>query len=110
MSKSTIQSSKSLNNGVAVEEEHDRTPVSFLEPNTVRWMNKRRTKGARAADGKLIPSAAKPLVTPSQALYLRSIFKGLDYDNNGEMYDLSIHHIRIVTYLFLDRCQSLVLP
>ncbi len=62
------------------------TAISFLDPNAIRWMNKRRQKVQKAADGKIIASNAKPLVTPSQALYLRNIFKGLDYENQGEMY------------------------
>ena len=66
-------------------EDDENAAVSFLDPNTVRWMNKRRAKSKKTFDGKVVASDAKPLVTPSQALYLRSIFKGLDYDNQGEI-------------------------
>jgi len=67
------------------EEEDENAAVSFLEPNTVRWMNKRRAKSKVTFDGTVVASDAKPLVTPSQAIYLRSIFKGLDYDNMGHI-------------------------
>lgn len=67
------------------EEEDENAAVSFLEPDTVRWMNKRRARSKVTFDGTTVASDAKPLVTPSQAIYLRSIFKGLDYDNMGHI-------------------------
>ena len=68
-----------------VEEEEHKTAVCFLDPNSVRWMNKRRKRGTILADGTFEASSTKPLVTPSQAIYLGSIFRGLDYDNQGHM-------------------------
>ena len=67
------------------QEEDQNSAICFLDPNAVRWMNNRRTKGKYTSEGILVASDAKPLVTPSQAIYLRSIFKGLDYDDKGEM-------------------------
>ena len=66
-------------------DEDQNSAICFLDPNSVRWMNKRRTNGKYTSEGILVASDAKPLVTPSQAIYLRNIFKGLDYDNQGEM-------------------------
>jgi len=56
--------------------EDDGPSVSFLDPYTIAWMNKRRP-------GKIGSQAA--LVTPSKALQLKSIFQGLDFDGSGEI-------------------------
>lgn len=50
--------------------------VTFLNHDTVRWMNKRRThKGSSMAAH----------VLPSRAVQLREIFKNLDFDNSGSI-------------------------
>lgn len=79
------RSSQTNHKEEAVEEEEHKTAVCFLDPNSVRWMNKRRKRGTTLADGSFAASSTKPLVTPSQAIYLGSIFRGLDYDNQGHM-------------------------
>lgn len=66
------------------------TSVSYLSPDSIRWMNKRRPKGG---------SASAVHVLPSRALQLSQIFKGLDFDNSGaidiEELKVSVHRITI---------------
>jgi len=60
-----------------LEEGEEPMKMSFLDPNTIAWMNKRRPG---AASGR-----SKALITPSRALQLRTIFRGLDFDGSGEI-------------------------
>jgi Ca2+-binding EF-hand superfamily protein len=62
------------------EEENDNNisnskSVSFLPPNTLRWLNRRRP----AEEG-----AAK-VMSASRALQLRNVFTSLDFEGNGEI-------------------------
>lgn len=50
--------------------------VSFLSPDTVRWMNKRRPDAKNSMRGHVLPS---------RALQLREIFRGLDFDGSGNI-------------------------
>ena len=50
--------------------------VSYLDPGTIRWIQKHRSKKANAFSA---------FVQPSRAIQLRAIFKGLDFDNSGEL-------------------------
>jgi hypothetical protein len=62
----------------AEEMKEEPLKMSYLDPNTIAWMNKRRP-GAGAG------GRAQALITPSRALQLRQIFKGLDFDGSGEI-------------------------
>lgn len=48
--------------------------VSFLDPDTIRWMNARRPLNASAIPGHVLPSLA---------LQLKEMFNSLDFDNSG---------------------------
>lgn len=50
--------------------------ISFLSPDAIRWMNKRKPSASHSTTAH---------VTPSRALELRQIFKGLDFDNSGSI-------------------------
>lgn len=56
------------------EESALKKSISFLNPDTIRWMNKRKTSAN---------SAMSAHVLPSRALQLRDVFKSLDFDNSG---------------------------
>ena len=49
--------------------------VSFLTPDAISWMNKRRPNA----------SNMKTHVNPSRVLQLRAVFNGLDFDGSGEL-------------------------
>ena len=49
--------------------------VSFLTPDAISWMNKRRPNA----------SNMKKHVNPSRILQLRAVFNGLDFDGSGEL-------------------------
>lgn len=49
--------------------------TSYLTPDALRWMNKRRIGG----------SSSLAHIAPSRALQLRAIFRGLDFDGSGEL-------------------------
>lgn len=51
--------------------------VTYLEPNAIRWMNKRRANSGNSAPTTHIP--------PARALQLRAIFKGLDFDQSESL-------------------------
>ena len=53
--------------------EEEVTAVSFLDPRTIAWLNKRRPKASHST----------PLVTPTRARQLKTIFDGLDFDRSG---------------------------
>ncbi len=61
---------------VAQQEAQNRRAFSYLTPDAIRWMQKRRP----AAD-----SNAKNFIPPMRVLQLRSIFRGLDFDGSGEI-------------------------
>lgn len=76
---SVVLSGKEDLSTAAPEEEEDKPPpVSFLPPETIKWMAKRRP-------GHLAGGRAQALVTPSRALQLKQIFRGLDFDGSGEI-------------------------
>jgi hypothetical protein len=50
--------------------------VSLLDTNAIRWMNKRKPR---------ISQSVVTHIPPARALELRSIFKGLDFDNSGTL-------------------------
>jgi Ca2+-binding EF-hand superfamily protein len=60
----------------AHKEHQNRRAFSYLTPDAIRWMQKRRP----AAD-----SSAKNFIPPMRVLQLRSIFRGLDFDGSGEI-------------------------
>ena len=60
----------------AQQEAQNRRAFSYLTPDAIRWMQKRRP----AAD-----SSAKNFIPPMRVLQLRSIFRGLDFDGSGEI-------------------------
>jgi hypothetical protein len=59
-------------------DKEDEVKMSFLDPYTISWMNKRRP-------GTIAGTRAQALITPSRALQLREIFRGLDFDGSGEI-------------------------
>ena len=50
--------------------------VSFLSPDAVRWMNRRRPDAKNSMRGHVLPA---------RALQLREIFRGLDFDGSGSI-------------------------
>jgi len=58
------------------EELSNRKAFTFLSGDAVRWMNKRRPKASSSSSG---------FIAPSRVLQLRAIFRGLDFDNSGEI-------------------------
>lgn len=57
------------------EEMFGKQTVSFLTPDAISWMNKRRPNA----------SNMKKHVNPSRVLQLRAVFNGLDFDGSGEL-------------------------
>lgn len=57
-----------------VTKSNKNSSVSSLPPNTLRWINKRRPDGSHCR-----------YITPSRAMHLRSIFRGLDFDDSGNI-------------------------
>jgi len=57
------------------EEMFSKQTVSFLTPEAISWMNKRRPNA----------SNMKKHVNPSRVLQLRAVFNGLDFDGSGEL-------------------------
>lgn len=53
--------------------------VSFLKPDAIAWMNKRKPN-------TIVDKSYHSTVTPSKALQLLSMFRGLDIDNSGICY------------------------
>jgi len=51
--------------------------VSFLNPDTISWLNRHRPKN------KVAGGMAQMFLTPSKAFQLREIFRGLDFDGSG---------------------------
>ena len=49
--------------------------VSFLPPDTLRWLNRRRPAGDNAVQ----------VMTASRAMQLRNVFQSLDFDGGGEI-------------------------
>lgn len=60
----------------AQQEAQNRRAFTYLTPDAIRWMQKRKP----AAD-----SSAKNFIPPMRVLQLRSIFRGLDFDGSGEI-------------------------
>jgi Ca2+-binding EF-hand superfamily protein len=51
--------------------------TSFLSPEAVRWMNRRRPNASS--------TAAQIHILPSRAIQLKALFKGLDFDGSGSI-------------------------
>lgn len=67
----------SINEDVSVDTKQSiqTKAVSFLSGDTLRWMSKHRKKNGTTFN----------IVAPSRALQIRSIFRGLDFDNSGSI-------------------------
>eukprot|EP01035_Chromulina_nebulosa_P036041 gene36041-48498_t len=72
-SENTSAFLKKFNSAAAADKE---PMMTFLSPEAIRWMNKRKPSASYGGAAHILPS---------RALQLRSIFKGLDVDGSGSI-------------------------
>jgi hypothetical protein len=60
---------------LTADDKDTKLETSYLTPDALRWMNKRRANAGSSVAH----------ITPSRALQLRAIFRGLDFDGSGEI-------------------------
>lgn len=64
------------------EQESLNKSVSFLSPEAIKWMNKRKPSARHSTTAHILPS---------RAIQLKEIFKGLDFDGSGS---IDIHELK----------------
>jgi hypothetical protein len=82
IAKAKVDNKPKVENKKAAEEKDDNdnsaqsSSISFLNADSVRWMNKRQPASRAGAGCRVLPS---------KALQLKSIFEGLDYSERGNI-------------------------
>lgn len=77
-----------------ISEESYRKSITFLNGDAIRWMNKRKPSARNSQTN---------FVTPSRAIQLRAIFRGLDFDDSGE---ISLEELKDAVKYVSENCNS----